>query len=329
MTNALRIQQPREIHVRVRDLTKHFVQRVGLVRRSTRVVRALEGVSLDIERKRTLGVVGESGCGKTTLGRCILRLIEPTAGEVYFDGVDILKLPSGQLRERRRDMQIVFQNPYLSLDPRMSVLGIVGEPLHTHTAMDHAQVRDRVVELLEQVGLAADFLYRYPHEFSGGQMQRIAIARALALNPKFLVLDEPTAALDVSVQAQIMTLLMDLQRDLELTYLFISHNLTLVHYVSDAIAVIYLGKVIEFGAADEIFEKALHPYTEALLSATPSLDPELRRQRIILEGGVPDPVNPPPGCAFHPRCARAKDGCDRLEPELVDVGSGHLVACHI
>lgn len=329
MTNDLRIQQPLEIHVGVRDLTKHFVQRVGLVRRSTPVVRALEGVSLDIERKRTLGVVGESGCGKTTLGRCILRLIEPTAGEVYFDGVDILKLPSGQLRERRRDMQIVFQNPYQSLDPRMSVLGIVGEPLHTHTSMNHAQVRDRVVELLEQVGLAADFLYRYPHEFSGGQMQRIAIARALALNPKFLVLDEPTAALDVSVQAQIMTLLMELQRDLELTYLFISHNLTLVHYVSDAIAVIYLGKVIEFGSADEIFESALHPYTEALLSATPSLDPELRRQRIILEGGVPDPVNPPLGCAFHPRCARAKDGCDRLDPELVDVGSGHLVACHI
>lgn len=329
MNGALRIDQPDEIHVEVRDLTKHFVQKVGLIRRSTRVVRALEGVSVDIERNRTLGVVGESGCGKTTLGRCILRLIEPTAGEVYFDGIDILKLPPGELRELRRDMQIIFQNPYQSLDPRMSVLSIVGEPLHTHTSMDHAQVRDRVVELLEQVGLAADFLYRYPHEFSGGQMQRIAIARALALSSKFLVLDEPTAALDVSVQAQIMTLLTELQRDLELTYLFISHNLTLVHYVSDAIAVIYLGKIIEFGGGDEIFDDPLHPYTEALLSATPSLDPELRRRRIILEGSVPDPVNPPSGCAFHPRCARAKEQCNRVEPELVDLGGGHLVACHI
>ena len=329
MTDDPRVDQPEEVHVRVRDLTKHFFQRRGLIRRSTRVVRAVTAVSLDIERNRILGVVGESGCGKTTLGRCILRLIEPTSGEVYFDGVDILRLPGGQLRQRRRDMQILFQNPYLSLDPRMSILSNVGEPLRTHTSLSHAQVRDRVAELLEQVGLAVDFLYRYPHEFSGGQMQRIAIARALALNPKFLVLDEPTAALDVSVQAQIMALLAQLQRELELTYLFISHNLTLVHYVSDAITVMYLGRVVEYGSADEVFLDPLHPYTQALLSATPSLDPELRRQRTILEGGVPDPANPPSGCAFHPRCVKAQDQCSRLEPRLVDVSGGHLVACHI
>jgi len=329
MNQSGRTDEPEDTHVRVRDLTKHFVQSVGLIRRRTRVVRALEGVSLDVDRNRTLGVVGESGCGKTTLGRCILRLVEPTAGEVYFDGVDILKVPLGQLRAHRRDMQIVFQNPYLSLDPRMSVLGIVGQPLHTHTSMDHGQVRDRVVELLERVGLAADHLYRYPHEFSGGQMQRIAIARALALEPRFLVLDEPTAALDVSVQAQIMTLFSELQRELELTYLFISHNLTLVHYVSDTIAVIYLGKVIELGGAAQIFDNPLHPYTEALLSSTPALDPDLRQRRIILSGGVPDPANPPSGCAFHPRCAKATDDCSRVEPHLVDVGGGHLVSCHL
>ncbi len=329
MNQSARTDEPEDTHVRVRDLTKHFIQSVGIIRRRTRVVRALEGVSLDVDRNRTLGVVGESGCGKTTLGRCILRLVEPTAGEVYFDGVDILKVPLGQLRAHRRDMQIVFQNPYLSLDPRMSVLGIVGQPLHTHTSMHHGQVRDRVVELLEQVGLAADHLYRYPHEFSGGQMQRIAIARALALEPRFLVLDEPTAALDVSVQAQIMTLFSELQRELELTYLFISHNLTLVHYVSDTIAVIYLGKVIELGGADQIFDNPLHPYTEALLSSTPALDPELRQRRIILSGGVPDPANPPSGCAFHPRCAKATEHCTKVEPHLVDVGGAHLVSCHL
>lgn len=321
--------QPDNVQVRVRNLVKHFIQRQGLIKRSSRVVRAVDGVSLDCERMQTLGIVGESGCGKTTVARCILRLIEPTAGEIWFEGVNLLTLARRQLRELRRNMQIVFQNPYSSLDPRMSVLRIAGEPLRTHTSMNHAQVRDRVVELLEQVGMAGGHLYRYPHEFSGGQLQRIAIARALALNPKFVVLDEPTAALDVSVQAQIITLLMELQRDLELTYLFISHNLTLVHHVSDTIAVLYLGRVVERASADEIFDNPLHPYTEALLSSTPSLDPELRQQRIILGGGVPDPANPPPGCAFHPRCPRASDDCGEMVPELVDVGGEHFVACHL
>lgn len=321
--------QAPDVQVRVRDLVKHFVQRAGFFGRNPRIVRAVDGVSVDCERKRTLGVVGESGCGKTTLARCMLRLIEATAGEVYFEGIDVLSLPETKLRELRRDMQIVFQNPYTSLDPRMSVLRIVGEPLRTHTGMSHSEIRDRVVQLMEQVGLASQYLYRYPHEFSGGQLQRIAIARALALSPRFLVLDEPTAALDVSVQAQIITLLMELQRELELTYLFISHNLTLVHHVSDRIAVLYLGKVVEQASASEVFDNPLHPYTEVLLSSTPSLDPKDRRERIILEGGVPDPANPPPGCYFHPRCPKATAVCSRSPPELVDVGGGHLVSCHL
>ncbi len=329
MKNTMEQGQPDDVQVRVRNLVKHFVQAQGVFGGNRRVVRAVEGVSLDCQHMQTLGVVGESGCGKTTLARCILRLIEPTAGEVYFEGVDILRVPRRQLRELRRNMQMVFQNPYSSLDPRMSVLRIVGEPLRTHTDMSRAEVRDRVVELLEQVGMSAGHLYRYPHEFSGGQLQRIAIARALALNPKFLVLDEPTAALDVSVQAQTITLLMELQRVLQLTYLFVSHNLTLVHHVTDSIAVLYLGRIVERAKTDDIFDDPLHPYTEALLSATPSLDPELRQQRIILSGRVPDPANPPPGCAFHPRCPRARDVCAESVPELVDKGGRHFVACHL
>jgi oligopeptide transport system ATP-binding protein len=315
--------------VEVKNLVKHFIQGSGFLRRNPRVVRAVDGVSLKIDHKRTLGLVGESGCGKTTIGRCILRLIEPTAGEVYFEGVDVLGLSGGRLRRMRRDMQMVFQNPYSSLDPRMSVLGIVGEPLQTHTSLSHAEVRDRVIELLQQVGMSGDHMYRYPHEFSGGQLQRIAVARALALNPKFLVLDEPTAALDVSVQAQVISKITELQRELELTYLFISHNLTLVHYVSDTIAVTYLGRIVEYAGADEIFDSPLHPYTVALLSATPSLDREARQQRVILKGRVPDPANPPSGCVFHPRCPRATPDCSEQEPKLVDVGDGHMVACHL
>lgn len=329
MSETVSADQPMKSKLVVRNLVKRFEQRKGFFSRKKRIVRALDGVSLDIPSRRTLGVVGESGCGKTTLGRCILRLIEPTAGTVCFDGVDVLQLPKGQLREQRRHMQIVFQNPYSSLDPRMSLLRIVAEPLRTHTSADHQQVRDRVVALLEQVGMTSHHLYRYPHEFSGGQLQRIAIARALALNPQFLVLDEPTSALDVSVQAQIIMLLMGLQQDLKLTFLFISHNLTLVHYVSDTIAVLYLGKVLEYATAPEIFKNPLHPYTEVLLSSTPALDPDLRLQRIIPKGGTPDPADPPSGCAFHPRCSKAIDVCLWEPPRLVDVGERHLVSCHL
>jgi oligopeptide/dipeptide ABC transporter ATP-binding protein len=328
MNDTRETGQADSVHVAVRDLVKHFIQPRGFIDRNPRVVRAVDGVSLDIERRKTVGVVGESGCGKTTLARCILLLTRPTSGRILFEGEDILKLPARELRKRRRDMQMIFQNPYSSMDGRMSIQRIVAQPLRTHTSMSSSERRDRVVELLEQVGLSADFLYRYPHEFSGGQLQRIAIARALALNPRFLVLDEPTAALDVSVQAQIIEQLKQLQRDLELTYLFISHNLTLVHHVSDVIAVMYLGRIVESGQSDVIFGSPLHPYTQALLSATPELDPKLRRHRIILGGGVPDPASPPPGCAFHPRCGEAEDVCRETFPQLVDVGAGHFVACH-
>jgi oligopeptide transport system ATP-binding protein len=329
MSELQQIHQQSDVQVQVRDLVKHFIQAGGFLRRNPRVVRAVDGVSFDIRRRETLGLVGESGCGKTTIGRCLLRLIEPTSGEVCFEGTDVLALSGRRLRRLRRDMQIVFQNPYSSLDPRMSILGIVSEPLQTHTSLSHGQIRDRVVELLEQVGMSGAHIYRYPHEFSGGQLQRIAVARALAVEPKFLVLDEPTAALDVSVQAQVIAQLMELQRNLELTYLFISHNLTLVHYVSQTIAVTYLGRIVEYGQAEEIFESPLHPYTQALLSATPSLDRELRQQRVMLGGSVPDPANPPPGCVFHPRCPRARDACSHEEPQLIDVGDGHLLACHL
>ena len=315
--------------VEVRELTKYFAQRGGLFGlRAQPAVRAVDGVSLAVKRQETLGVVGESGCGKTTLGRCILRLIEPTGGEVLFEGVNILTLGPAEMRRRWRDMQMVFQNPFSSLNPRLNVLRLVSEPLRTHTHLRGEELAVRVVELLERVGLKKEHLYRYSHEFSGGQCQRIAVARALALNPKLLVLDEPTSALDVSVQAQILNLLQELQREFSLTYLFISHDLSVVQHISDRIAVMYLGQVVELSTSEAIFGGALHPYTEALLSSTPIPDPDAEKERIILEGGVPSPINPPPGCRFHPRCSQDMPLCSEVEPELADVGDGHLVACH-
>jgi oligopeptide/dipeptide ABC transporter ATP-binding protein len=315
--------------VEVRGLTKYFAQRRGLFGlRPQAPVRAVDGVNLAVKRQETLGVVGESGCGKTTLGRCIVRLIEPTGGEVLFEGVDILALGPAEMRRRWRDMQMVFQNPFSSLNPRLSVLSLVSEPLRTHTDLRGEALAARVVELLERVGLEKEHLYRYPHEFSGGQCQRIAVARALALNPKLLILDEPTSALDVSVQAQILNLLQELQRDFSLTYLFISHDLSVVQHISDRIAVMYLGQLVELSTSETIFGRALHPYTKALLSSTPIPDPDTKRKRIILEGAVPSPVNPPLGCRFHPRCPEVMPICSRVEPELIDVGDGHLVACH-
>lgn len=314
----------------IRGLTKHFASRRGLLDRHQRRVRALEGVDLDIYQRETLSVVGESGCGKTTLGRAIMRLVEPTAGQVLFEGTDLAPLGRRELRRYRRDMQMVFQSPYASFDPRFSVLNSIAEPLRTHTNLRGEALVARARQLLEQAGMPGEILYRYPHEFSGGQLQRIAIARALALSPKFIVLDEPTSALDVSVQAQIINLLQKLQRELKLTYLFITHDLTVVQHISDRVAVMYLGKVVELGTTEAIFsEGALHPYTYALLSAAPSLDPEFRRERIILSGGVPDPANPPPGCSFHPRCPVAIDICSQVEPAFIDVGDGHMVACHL
>jgi peptide/nickel transport system ATP-binding protein len=310
-------------------LTKYFAGGRSLLRRETRTVRALDGVSLTIQEQETVGVVGESGCGKTTLGRAILGLIRPTSGRVLFEGTDLVPLSRREMRGYRRNIQMVFQSPYDSFDPRFSVLNSVGEPLRTHSSLRGDALVARARELLEQTGMPGEILYRYPHEFSGGQLQRIAVARALALNPKFIVLDEPTSALDVSVQAQIINLLQALQQELKLTYMFITHDLSVVQHISDRIAVMYLGKVVELTTTEAIFEDARHPYTQALLASAPSLDPEYRRERIILEGGVPDPANPPPGCSFHPRCPVAIARCSRDEPAFVDVGGGHMVACHL
>jgi len=293
-------------------------------------VRAVDEVDLNIFPQETLGIVGESGCGKTTLGRAILRLVKPASGKIIFEGQDILTLNSDNLRKIRRDMQIVYQNPYSSFDPRFSILNVVAEPLVTHTELRGQALIERAAQVLEQVGMPGEILFRYPHEFSGGQLQRIAVARALALNPKFIVLDEPTSALDVSVQAQIINLLQELQSRLKLTYMFITHDLSVIQHISDRIVVMYLGKVVELSTTEAIFSaEARHPYTQALLSAAPMVEPSARRERIILKGNVPDPADPPPGCPFHPRCPVAVGICSQVEPELKDIGGGHMVSCHL
>jgi oligopeptide/dipeptide ABC transporter ATP-binding protein len=314
----------------VKELSVHFVSHSGLLRRTTRRVRAVNDVDLNIFPQETLGVVGESGCGKTTLGRAILSLVKPASGKILFNGQDILTLNSDDLRKIRRDMQIVYQNPHSSFDPRFSILNVVAEPLVTHTQLRGQALIERAVQVLEQVGMPGEILFRYPHEFSGGQLQRIAVARALALNPKFIVLDEPTSALDVSVQAQIINLLQELQSRFKLTYMFITHDLSVIQHISDRIVVMYLGKVVELSTTEAIFTgRAQHPYTQALLSAAPMVDPSARRERIILKGNVPNPANPPSGCPFHPRCPVAIEMCSQVEPELKDVGGGHLVSCHL
>jgi oligopeptide/dipeptide ABC transporter ATP-binding protein len=327
------VDKQNEILLEVKNLKKYFPINRGVFRRVVGYVKAVDRVDLFIRQGETLGLVGESGCGKTTLGRSILRLIEPTDGEVWFKTdkgkkLDITKLEDREIKSLRREMRMIFQDPYGSLNPRMTVMDIVGEPLIIHKVAQGKEIEDRVRTLLKIVGLNPRYMRRYPHEFSGGQRQRIGIARALALNPRLVIADEPVSALDVSVQAQVINLLEELQVQFNLTYLFIAHDLSVVYHISNRIAVMYVGKIMEVGEAEEVYQGPRHPYTEALMSAVPVIDPDVKPERILLQGDVPNPANAPSGCTFHPRCQYAKKICSQEEPPLEDIGDEHYVACH-
>ena len=331
MTDGSTLSNMTEPLLSVRALAKSFARRRGFLRGHVDLVRAVDNVSFDLRAGETLGIVGESGCGKSTTGRCILRLIEPDAGEVWFDGKDVVALDRTALRALSRDMQIIFQDPYASLNPRKTVGSIVGEALIIHRVAQSAkEYKDRVVELLDLVGLGAEHYRRYPHEFSGGQRQRIGIARALAIRPRLIVCDEPVSALDMSVQAQVINLLEELRQKFGLTYVFIAHDLSVIEHVSDRVAVMYLGRIVEIASARDLYTNPLHPYSEALLSAVPIPDPKVKRARVLLEGEVPNPINPPSGCPFHPRCPiRQMPLCGAERPALKQTTNGHLVACHL
>ena len=318
--------------VRVDNLKKYFpITRGIVVQRHVGDIKAVDGISFEIREGETLGLVGESGCGKSTTGRTVLQLYRPTAGSVYFEDENLIEMKGEQLRRQRRKMQMIFQDPYASLNPRMTVGNIVGEPLEVHNVASGRERQDRVQELLQLVGLNPYFVNRYPHEFSGGQRQRIGVARALALNPSFIVCDEPISALDVSIQAQVVNLLEDLQEDLGLTYLFIAHDLSMVRHISDRVAVMYLGKIVELTDRDALYSNPQHPYTEALLSAVPIPDPDVEeaRQRIILQGDVPSPANPPAGCNFNTRCPKVMQICYEVDPEFKEIAADHWCACHL
>ena len=315
--------------LRVRDLHKHYPLRGGPFGRAHLAVRAVDGVDLDIRAGETLGVVGESGCGKSTLGRSLLRLIEPSSGEVWFDGQNLLALPAREMRRMRREMQIIFQDPYASLNPRMRIGAIIAEGIEIHGLARGADKRRLVDELLDKVGLSPEYHDRYPHEFSGGQRQRVGIARALAVGPRFIVADEPVSALDISIQAQVLNLLRDLQEQMRLTYLFISHDLRVVEHISHRVAVMYLGKIVERAPRDELYRSPRHPYTRALLSAVPIPNPRMRKERMTLGGEIPSPIDPPAGCAFHPRCPFAEERCRLDPPRLIEGAGEHAVACHV
>jgi peptide/nickel transport system ATP-binding protein len=318
-----------EMLLEVRNLKTYYPIKGGILRKTVAVVKAVDDVSFEIRKGETLGLVGESGCGKSTTGRTILRLLEPTEGEIIFDGQDITNLRGTTLRKIRKDFQMVFQDPYASLNPMMMVGHLISEPIRNYTNRSEKDLKPEVMELLAKVGLPEDAYYKYPHEFSGGQRQRIGIARALALKPKLIIADEPVSALDVSVQSQVLNLLKELQEEFDLTFLFIAHDLSVVKHMSDRIGVMYLGGLVEVSEKASLYAEPLHPYTQALISAIPEADPRRKKDRIILEGDVPSPIDPPSGCTFHPRCAHAMPECSKIKPQLKEVKPGHRVACHL